>query len=68
MSRTYVRDRWKPYANGKWWRYTRGEDCTGSVESARSGAQKWGKANGYVVHTKTTTNRLYVKFVREVHS
>ena len=64
-SRSRVRDRWRPYATGKWFRYVRGKDFRGSIESARSGAIKWAKANGFVALTRSTTNRLYVKFVKE---
>ena len=65
MSRSYNRDRFRPYANGKWWEYTQGTDYTGGVESFRSSAKKWGKANGFRVSTKTVRGKLRIKFARE---
>jgi hypothetical protein len=41
------------WADGKVWRFLRGEDYTSSTDSFRYNLKRWGKANGWNVEVQT---------------
>lgn len=60
--------RFAKYANGKAYRWTRGEDYTCKTETIRRYAYRWGEAHGFITRVSMCGDSVVIQFVRRVNS
>jgi hypothetical protein len=56
----------EPYANGKNYRWTRGEDFKISPDTIRRYAYQWAAANGYRTKAQVQGDSVFIRFTKRV--